>query len=428
MEGAAFRPTYRLAFGYLTLGFAANAVLPARLGDVARAVLAAGTFKAPRLAIFGTILIERVSDGLTMLGLAILSSLVVASASELQALTGYAVLLAVGGLVVAVVGWIAISRSALASTRIATAISGIVRRLSAGAGALRHVRSAAAFLGLTAVLTTTAILVAWTVLHAVGVNLSPIQTVLFLSGIALSLAIPAAPGALGTYEFVGVAIITGLGYTPEQGLATILLMRIITTFPPALIGLVSIWALHVRPEAIAESAEAPIGQGPADMTRPDVSLVIPAYNSAPYLSENVLRVRDFYARAGIDGEIVVADDGSTDGTADSVEAVRPDPRSPPATSGQGRRCPCRDGRDDRRDLRLHRCRPALWRRPAAARHHVHPRASLPRGHRRPDAAWFVVREHRAAADGRLRVRQLLVQDAGDRRHLRHPVRLQDLPR
>jgi conserved hypothetical protein len=260
VEGAAVRPPYRLAFGYLTLGFAANAVLPARLGDIARAVLAAGTFKAPRLAIFGTIMIERVSDGLVMLGLAILSSLVVASASELRALTGFAVLLVVGGLLVAVIGWIAISRSALASTRIATATAGIVRRLSAGAGALRHVRSAMSFLGLTGVLATTAILVAWAVLQAVGVNLSPIQAILFLSGIALSLAIPAAPGALGTYEFVGVAIVTGLGYTPEQGLATILLMRIITTFPPALIGLVSIWALHVRPDAIAESEEAPVSE------------------------------------------------------------------------------------------------------------------------------------------------------------------------
>jgi uncharacterized protein (TIRG00374 family) len=258
VEDATVRPPYRLAFAYLTLGFAANFVLPARLGDVARAVLAAGAFKAPRLSIFGTILIERVSDGLMFLGLAILSSLVVASASELRALTTYAVILAIGGIVTAVVGWLAISRSAFATTRVGTAITGIIRRLSAGAGAFRNVRSAAAFVGLTAVLATTASLVAWAVLQAVGVNLSPIQTVLFLSGIALSLAIPAAPGAIGTYEFVGVAIVTGLGYTAEQGLATILLMRIITTFPSALIGLVSIWALHVRPDAIA-SAEATTG-------------------------------------------------------------------------------------------------------------------------------------------------------------------------
>ena len=256
VEGAGVRPPYRLAFGYLTLGFAANAVLPARLGDVARAVLAAGTFRTPRLAILGTVAIERISDGLTMLALAILSSLAVASASALQELTGYAVALAAGGLIAGAVGWVAITRSRLATTRIGAAVTGIVGRLSAGAGALRHAGSAVAFVGLTAVLATTAILVAWTVLAAVGVQLSPIETVLFLSGIALSLAIPAAPGSLGTYEFVGVAIVSGLGYTPEQGLATILLMRIITTFPPALIGLVSIWALHVRPDAIAGSAEA----------------------------------------------------------------------------------------------------------------------------------------------------------------------------
>ncbi len=259
VEGAEVKPSYRLAFGYLTVGFAANAVLPARLGDVARAVLAAGAFRTPRLAIFGTIMIERVSDGLIMLGLAVLSSLAVAGAAELQALTGYAIVLALGGLVVAVVGWILISRSALAGTRVAGAIAGIIRRVSVGAGALRSVRSAASFVGLTAIVTTTAILVAWTVLGAVGVNPTPLQTVLFLSGIALSLAIPAAPGALGTYEFVGVAIITGLGYTPEQGLATILLMRVITTFPPAMIGVGAIWALHVRPGSIVEAAEAPVG-------------------------------------------------------------------------------------------------------------------------------------------------------------------------
>jgi len=54
------------------------------------------------------------------------------------------------------------------------------------------------------------------------------------------------------------------------------------------------------------------------MTSVEVSLVIPAFNSAGYLRDNVDRIRAFYEQAGIDGEVIVADDGSTDGTPDSL--------------------------------------------------------------------------------------------------------------
>jgi len=54
-----------------------------------------------------------------------------------------------------------------------------------------------------------------------------------------------------------------------------------------------------------------------------VSLVMPAFNSIRYVDDNVGRVLAFFDAAGIDGEVVLADDGSTDGTADSI---RQDPR------------------------------------------------------------------------------------------------------
>ena len=54
------------------------------------------------------------------------------------------------------------------------------------------------------------------------------------------------------------------------------------------------------------------------MTAAEVSLVIPAFNSVGYLADNVNQVRAFFERAGIDGEIVIVDDGSSDGTADAV--------------------------------------------------------------------------------------------------------------
>lgn len=52
---------------------------------------------------------------------------------------------------------------------------------------------------------------------------------------------------------------------------------------------------------------------------PEVSLVLPAYNSARYLRENVERARSWFGDANVDAEIIVADDGSTDGTPDTVD-------------------------------------------------------------------------------------------------------------
>jgi len=51
---------------------------------------------------------------------------------------------------------------------------------------------------------------------------------------------------------------------------------------------------------------------------PEVSLVVPAFNGAEYLPTNTERVLAHFAERGIDGELIVADDGSTDGTAESV--------------------------------------------------------------------------------------------------------------
>ena len=54
------------------------------------------------------------------------------------------------------------------------------------------------------------------------------------------------------------------------------------------------------------------------MTRPAFSLVVPAYNSRAYLASNVSRAAESLRDTGIDAEIIVADDGSTDGTPGTV--------------------------------------------------------------------------------------------------------------
>lgn len=53
------------------------------------------------------------------------------------------------------------------------------------------------------------------------------------------------------------------------------------------------------------------------MTQP-VSVVIPAYNEAAAIGPTIEKVKQVMSQAGLPGEIVIVDDGSRDGTADSA--------------------------------------------------------------------------------------------------------------
>jgi dolichyl-phosphate beta-glucosyltransferase len=54
----------------------------------------------------------------------------------------------------------------------------------------------------------------------------------------------------------------------------------------------------------------------------DLSIVIPALNEAAKIGRDVEAAARFLGTRGLSGEIIVVDDGSTDGTADAVRAVR----------------------------------------------------------------------------------------------------------
>ncbi len=49
-----------------------------------------------------------------------------------------------------------------------------------------------------------------------------------------------------------------------------------------------------------------------------ISIVIPAYNEAAAITETVCEIRRVFAESGIEGEIVIVDDGSTDNTSEMV--------------------------------------------------------------------------------------------------------------
>jgi hypothetical protein len=253
---------YRYAAGYLCVGYFANMVLPARLGDLARAVLAGRKLQISQLATLGTIIVERLADGLTILAFVIVFGLVVTGISTLVTSAVLLAAAAIGGIAVLVVGAQVARRLRLQETRRGAVLLSIIRRIAVGATALHDPRPAMVVVGLTLAGFGVAVGAFLATAVAVSISLTPLQAIVAMGALALSTALPAAPGSLGTYEFVGVAILTAFGVAPEAALATVVLFHAMVLLLPATLGLVTAWLVHfsvreVMPHAVIESPGAP---------------------------------------------------------------------------------------------------------------------------------------------------------------------------
>jgi glycosyltransferase 2 family protein len=246
----------RYAAGYLCVGYFANTMLPARLGDLARAALAGRTLGIPRLATLGTIVVERIVDGLTIFVVVIGCGLV---ATGVSTLVTTAVLLAAALVAVAAIlagALLLAHRLNLHQTRHGATLVAFARRIAVGGTAMRNPATFCVVLGLTLVAFGLAVGAFLATATAVGVSVTPLQAAVVMGGMALSTAIPAAPGSLGTYEFVGVALLTSFGIAPEAALAMVLLVHAIALLIPSLAGLVTIWILHVNVREVAAGVAA----------------------------------------------------------------------------------------------------------------------------------------------------------------------------
>ena len=75
----------------------------------------------------------------------------------------------------------------------------------------------------------------------------------------------------------------------------------------------------MRSDPTAPTLEAPVADDTAAVeirTTPFVSVVIPCLNEAQSIAEAVRRARQALDENGYDGEVIVADNGSTDGSPD----------------------------------------------------------------------------------------------------------------
>jgi glycosyltransferase 2 family protein len=224
-------PIQRVRFlpilGYLLVGYLANNVLPARLGELVRSHYLGDRERISRASTLGTVVVERVVDIAVLVAIAALAILVL----NVRGVVASAILVALavtGLLVVALAIGIAAHRLPGAGR-----MAGLLERWPSAAGAARKLRDGLAVAGRPRTLAEALVLsvAAWgsTVVafaaigQAIGLHLLIGEASLLAAGVALATAIPSGPGYLGTYELAAVKIAEALGRSSEQAFALALL-------------------------------------------------------------------------------------------------------------------------------------------------------------------------------------------------------------
>lgn len=232
------------AYGLLAIGHLGNAALPARLGDLGRAVIAGSRLHASRTAVLGTIAVERVADA----GLLVAAGAAGIVAGYGAALQGTLVLLILSGAAagIAVVGGaLLLQRSSLGRTRFGARVQEYGRLAASGASALKDPWQAARVGALSLASFAVAILILQACAWSLSLTLTLGQSAVVIAAVTLSTAIPAGPASIGTYEFVGMTVMSTMGFTPEQSLMAVGLLHAIATLTPACLGAASLWLMGV---------------------------------------------------------------------------------------------------------------------------------------------------------------------------------------
>lgn len=258
----------RDVFPIVIVGYTANNVLPLRTGELVRAYLLGKQTGIRKTSSLATIAVERLFDGLTMLGFMLAATTVVSFTSQLRHLTLVAFILFVGlliGLFVLTLG--GNFRDRLLQlvlgplpVPLADRIERIAESFLSGLGVLTRARDLAvvAATSLAAWLCEAAMY--WTIAQALGTTLSDVLGIgetLLTTGVAnMATLIPSSPGYVGPFEAGVLLVVNGaLGVQREMALSFAILVHAALFFPITLIGLIIWWRRHLSLDHLREIDE-----------------------------------------------------------------------------------------------------------------------------------------------------------------------------
>lgn len=223
-----------------------NTILPAKIGTVARVVLAADTERLNGGFVFGSIAAEKILDTWVMLVLFVLIAAWVPlpmwlreplALSALVALVGVVALIAVRGLrtrIVSVVGYVEQRFFGGNARRLSALVNGVVENLVQLTGR----REAAEVLIWTALMWITAGLANLLLFLALDIRIEWSAMWFLLIVLQIGTRVPALPANLGVFHYLVIVTLSLYGVAEARALGFALLLHLIVFILPAFIGAV----------------------------------------------------------------------------------------------------------------------------------------------------------------------------------------------
>jgi hypothetical protein len=228
----------------LLVGYTANYLLPARLGELVRADFLGRRYGVSRMSVIGTIVVERLFDVIVFIGfiLAGLWTLHLRQDSRIEPVLHAVEIVSVGCVLLGVVLVVLLQMKHRALPKPLAFLETQLKSLTEGLHLITGAPEAAALTAATAIVWTADSLATWLLCRALGVQLTLYQLLLVMGMSCLAALIPAAPANLGALQYALVLAFELLALPGDNGFSLALLTQGCFVVSCILVG----GALYVR--------------------------------------------------------------------------------------------------------------------------------------------------------------------------------------
>ena len=222
-------------------GYAANNVLPAKLGEAFRADLLGRLANISRLSAFGSIIVERLFDMVVVLSMTAWGVLFITTTQfdTLEKVNRGLALLAAPIALLLILVYFLVSRKDNPLNLRLKAFSVKIHNLVEGLNILQESSIYLKLLSITLVIWTLNSLAMWSILMALDIQLNVNQTILLIGITGISAAIPAAPAGIGTLQYAFHIAAVLFGFSLSAALVASTIVQIVLLGSATAVGAVA---------------------------------------------------------------------------------------------------------------------------------------------------------------------------------------------